>query len=469
MNNLFYYTLLVFVMAFCLNIHAKEKLRKLTLSNGLKVYLLEDSSLPYIHFELITPLNSTKDPQSKEGLSSLMTNTLVRGTRKKSAQEVIKELEKLGTNLSVEVTRDYTLLSVDTLSWNDEKLLNIFGEIITQAKFAEKEVEFIKKQILSSIEKLPESASTFTDRIFYKTIFLGHPYANSPIGSKKSLQSIKAEEVAGHYKMLTPGGSLLGVTGNIPKDIRQKLETTFKDWTESTVKKRGFFSWFQKKLKPREEPASVQQQKDIPQYTIIHKPGQVQSNIRMGYSSIPRTSKDYMAFQIANVVLGAGSLNSRLGLEVREKQGLTYHIRSTLQPYIKKGLFYILTPTRLAVTREAIDRSLDIMEKFNKNGITQEELNSAKNYYRMQLLKSYEKAEDRLSRRMILNYMGLDYDLDDLDRNLRRLKLKDVQKVIKKYFLPENIKIVIFSDHKEIESQFKDINDLKVEDFNKFL
>ena len=87
----------------------------------------------------------------------------------------------------------------------------------------------------------------------------------------------------------------------------------------------------------------------------------------------------------------------------------------------------------------------------------------------MQLLKSYEKAEDRLSRRMILNFMGLDYDLDDLDRNLRKLDLKDVQKVIKKYFLPENIKIVIFSDHKEIQSQFKDIDNLKVENFDTFL
>ena len=468
MNNLFYCNLLAFIMVFSLNIHAKEKTKKMTLSNGLKVYLLEDSSLPYVHFELITPLNSTKDPQFKEGLSSLMAHSLVRGTQKKSAQEVIKELEKLGTNLSVMVTRDYTSLSVDTLSWNDEKLLNIFGEIITQAKFAEKEVEFIKKQTLSSIEKFPESASTFTNRAFYNIMFQGYPYAHSPLGSKKSLQSIAAEDVIKHYKMLVPRGSLLGITGNIPKDIRQKLENTFKNWNGGTVEKRGFFSWFRKQPKTKTEPVPAQQ-KEIPKYTVVHKSGQVQSNIRMGYLSIPRASKDYMAFQIANIVLGAGSLNSHLGLEVREKQGLTYHIRSTLQSYIKQGLFYIMTPTRLAVTREAIDRSLDIVEKFHKNGITQKELDSAKNYYRMQLLKSYEKSEDRLSRHMILNYMDLDYDLDDLDRNLRKLTLKDVQKVIKKYFLPENIKTVIFSDYKEIRSQFKDIDNLKVEDFNKFL
>ncbi len=467
MNKLFYLTLLAF-MAFCLNIHAEEKPKKITLSNGLKVYLLEDSSLPYIHFELITPLNSTKDPQAKEGLSSLMAHALVRGTQQKSAQEVIKELEKLGTNLSVSVTRDYSLFSVDTLSWNDEKLLSIFGEIITQAKFAEKEVEFIKKQTLSSLEKLPESASSLANRAFYQTIFQGYPYAHSPSGSKKSLQSLTPADVVQHYKNLVPGGSLLGITGNIPKDIKTKLENTFKNWTGGTVEKRGFFSWFQKKPKAREESIPAQQ-KEIHKYTIVHKSGQVQSNIRMGYLSIPRTSKDYMAFQIANIVLGASSLNSHLGLEVREKQGLTYHIRSTLQSYIKRGVFYILSPTRLAVTREAIDRSLDILEKFHKNGITQEELDSAKNYYRMQLLKSYEKAEDRLSRRMILDYIGVDYDLDDLDRRLNKLKLEDVQQVIKKYFLPEKIKVVIFSDHKEIQSQFKDIDDLKVKDFNQFL
>ena len=362
MNILLHYILLVFMMAFCLNIQGEEKSKTMTLSNGLKVYLLEDSSLPYIHFQLITPLNSTKDPASKEGLSSLMANSLSRGTQNKSAQEVTKELEKLGTNLSALTTRDYTLFSVDTLSWNDEKLLQIFGEIITQPRFAEKEVEFIKKQTLSSIEKLPESASAFTDKVFYKIMFKDHPYGHSPFGSKKSLQNITAEETAKHYQWLVPRGSLLGVTGNIPNDMRKKLENTFKNWTGGVVERKGFFSWFRKKPKVKEEP---HQQKDIPQYTIVHKAGQVQSNIRMGYVSLPRTSKDYMAFQIANVVLGAGSLNSHLGLEVREKHGLTYHIRSTLQSYIKQGLFYIVTPTRLAVTREAIDRSLDIVEKIS--------------------------------------------------------------------------------------------------------
>ena len=464
--NLFYYKVLVFIMAFCLNTHAEEKPKKITLSNGLKVYLLEDSSLPYVHFELLTPQGSAKDPLLKEGLSALMAHTLVRGTHKKSAQEVIRELEKLGAYLSVMVTRDYTLLSVDTLSWNDEKLLNVFGEIITRPKFDEKEIAFIKKQTLSSIEKLPESASAFTNRAFYRTIFQGHPYAHSPFGSKKSLQSIGREETTQHYKRMMPRGSLLGITGNIPKDIKQKLENTFKNWSDSSEKK-GFFSWLRIKTKKAVQP--VIPSKDIPKYTIIHKPGQVQSNIRMGYLSLPRSSKHYTAFQIANIVLGAGSLNSRLGLEVREKQGLTYHIQSTFQSFIKQGVFYITSPSRLAVTREVIDRSLDILEKFHKDGITQKELNSAKNYYRMQLLKSYEKAENRLSRRIILNYMGLNYDLDDLDRNLNRLKLKDVQKVIKKYFSPENIKIVIFSDYQEIQAQFKDIDGLKVKDFNQFL
>ena len=466
--NLFYYKILVFIMALSLNIKAEDQIKKMTLSNGLKVYLLEDSSLPYIHFALLTPLDSTKDPQSKEGLSALMAHTLVRGTKHKSAQEVIKELEKLGTNLSVSVGRDYTVFYVDTLSWNDKKLLNILGEIITQPKFAEKETAFIKKQTLSSIEKLPESASAFTDRAFYQVLFQGHPYAQSPLGSKKSLHNIKPEDIPQQYKMLVPKGSLLGITGNIPKDIRTTLENTFKNWQGGSVEPKGFFRWL-RKSKPVEPSAPTPSSKDIKKYTIIHKPGQVQSNIRMGYLSLPRISKDYMAFQIANIVLGASALNSRLGLEVREKHGLTYHIRSALQSHIKQGIFYIASPTRLTVTREVIDRSLDILETFHKKGITVEELDSAKNYYRMQLLKSYEKAEDRLSRRIILNYMGLDYDLDELDRNLNRLKLKDVQKVIKKYFLLDNIKIVIFSDYQKIQAQFKDIKNLKVEDFNQFL
>ena len=467
-------------LLFCSSLKA-DQIKKMVLSNGLTVYLLEDKDLPYIHVELLSPMGSSKDPKKKEGLSHITAHSLSRKASNMTAQEISKKLETLGTDFYSSVSKDYAHFSVDSLSWNAQALLSLFARIISEPEFNEEETAFIKHRTLSAIEKLPESPSAFADRVFQNKIFRNTPYTHPSSGWKKTIEDLNVRDISQHYQtFFAPEHSLLGITGKYPQNIKKHLEAAFSRWKRRSPKqKKEWFSTlgqlFKSKKTQRDQPSISQknfeekgkENKNLEKYIIVHKKGQTQSQIRLGFLSLPRSSKDYLAFQIANIVLG-GASTSKLYMEVREKHGLTYHVRSNLSSLMEAGVFSIRSPTRLSVTREALDRILDTLERFNQSSLTEKEFEDAKRYYKMQILKSTETAESQLSRFMALKYMGVPYDLKELDRNLMKLKFKEVKSTAKKYFSHHNVRIIIFSDKDQVDSQFKDLKP-SIHDFETFL
>lgn len=473
----------------------KETPAAFQLSNGLRVYLLKDKTLPYIQYDLLVPSGSAADPFGKEGLAFFTAEMLDRGSQKDSALTLTKKLENLGTQFISRVHKDYAVFSADALSWHYHSLLQIFSDIITQPAFSEKEIQWVKKQNLTKITKSPENTSSFAHQIFSQIMFQNKKYMHSPLGWKKTVQTITAQDAVRHYNtFFLPQHSILGVTGRYPKDIQEKLEKAFSKWKNTEQNSSRLSHSIQNSLQKtsqKKQPQSAGQgsqtqnlsqkppQKNIQKtssfkiqsgrISIIHQPGLFQSEIRIGKPFVSRTSPDYLPVQLANIVLGGGGLDSRLFTEVREKHGLTYHIQSQLMPLAEEGLLNILTPTRLNATRTAVERILKVIEHFYQKGITQDELLKAKRNYKMQLLKASEQASARLLRFIILKHLGLPYDLNHLTQNLKSVKLKEVQSIIQKYYSPHNIQIVILSDFNKVKDQFKDTPQVKVQNFTRFL
>ena len=449
------------------------------LSNGLCVYLLKTKTLPYVQYDLVVPSGSSTDSVGKEGLAFLTAKMLERGTQKDSALALTKKLENLGTQFVSRVYKDYAVFSADTLSWHQDTLLSVFSDIITQPLFSEKEIQWVQKQNLTKIEKRPENTSSFAHQILAKMMFQNKKYSHSPLGYKTTVQKLTTQDVVHHYKtFFSPQNSTLGVTGQYPKNIQDKLEKAFSKW-KSSNKKVQSCSKYNQPSEPLTEPSQKLSQKinqkrpsfsiRSDQVSIIHQPGLFQSEIRIGKPFISRTSSDYLPVQLANIILGGGGLDSRLFTEVREKHGLTYHIQSQIVPLAKEGILNILTPTRLEVTRKTIEHILKVMEDFYQKGVTSDELLKAKKSYKIRLLKNHERAETRLLRFIILKHLGLDYDLDNLSQNLKKIQLKEVYQIIQKYYSPDNIQFIIFSDFNKIKDQFKDMPQLKIQNFDQFL
>ena len=471
----------LFFLLTCGFCYGAETPKVFTLSNGLKVYILRDDSLPYVEYNLILGAGSSKDPKGKEGLASFTAEMLERGTQNNSSLQIIQKLDNLGTELGISTSRDFTLISVETLSWHYKTLLKILAEVITLPSFEEKEISWVKNRVLSRIQKLPESTSSFTNRIVQKTLLQKNNYAHSPLGYKETVQNFNTSDIKGfHQTNFIPQNSILGITGKFPENIRKDLEVLFSKWEKtdqpSNRKKIKAQRWKRERKFPffqfrKTKIALPQIDFDFSKIKInfIDKKELFQSEIRVAKPFVSRTSPEYILLQMANIILGSSGLDSRLFNAVREQRGLTYVIYSQFLPLMNSGLLNITTSTRLNVTREAVNKIIDVLENFYKNGITEEELNKAKNTYKVQLLKNMETPPDRLLRTITLNSYGLPLDLPTINQELRRIKLEDVNRVIKKYYFLDQVQIFIFSDFNKIKDQFNDIQNKQVFPTTQFL
>ena len=171
-----------------------------TLSNGLEVLLVKDDRLPYISFELLFHTGSKQDPQDKEGLLSLLVESMDKGTQKQSAVELAENIELLGTFFASDLENDYTTFSMEALSWLHEPLLEVFAEIITQPAFLAEEFERVKKQAIGFAERSGEHFGSYSSRIFNKYLYEPHPYGYYVNGKLKSLQNITREDIETFYK-----------------------------------------------------------------------------------------------------------------------------------------------------------------------------------------------------------------------------------------------------------------------------
>ncbi len=411
------------------------KLRSYTeteLSNGLKVLLVPDKSLPSITFAIMFKAGRTADPIGKEGLTSLTAHSIGEGTRNKSVVQYANALSQFGSSLNVSVTQDYTYLSVNSLSTNQNKVLDLFVEALLEPAFRTKDVMRRKKKMISEIKKEVDNPSLFASQIFKNYIYDKHPYGVPVNGTLKSLKDIKKKDVIKHFiKHFIPNNAVLAVVGRYTSDISSLLERKLGKW------KRGG---------------------DIPKVSINHlksfngthirvvnKSDLVQAQIRLGHIGVPRRNPDYLKLKLANTILGDG-FSSRLVDHLRENLGFTYSISSLFNSLKETGTFQVYTFTKNETIGQMVQETLKVLKIFREKGVTAKEVSAARAQLIGEFPEIVETAENLAINLMVLNFYGVSSEyLLNYQRNLVEMSVSDINDVIQKYFNPENLKILIYS------------------------
>ena len=430
------------------------------LSNGLQILLVKDKRLPYISFEMLFNTGVRQNPADREGLLSLLVESMDKGTKKQSAVELAENIELLGSFFSSDLESDYTSFSMEALSWLHEPLLKIFAEIITQPTFSQEEFDRVKKQALGFAERSGEHFSAYSSRVFNKYLYESHPYGYYVNGRLKSLQDITREEVKDFYeKEFHPKRALLNVSGRYPEDIMERLEQVFKDWKPVT--------------------GQLEKQKDISllpvpevkktQLLLVDHPAAVQAEIRMGHISVPRSHPDYLALRMANVILG-GTFSSRLMGRVRVQRGLTYGISSYFSSKKELGAFKIGLAVRNNRVGDALLEIQGVLEEFYEKGITEEEFKKSQQLLKSQFISGTASPENFAHYLMYLNNQGIPYSyVEEYFDNMNKLDIHIINAVIKKHLKPDKIKILVLSKAKEVEFQLQDYQPLQIKSYKEYL
>jgi zinc protease len=405
---------------------------RVVLENGMVVYLLEDHELPLVSMTATMRTGSWLDPAEKIGLASL-TGSIMRtgGGGGLSAERVDEELEQFAGDVSISIGRQSGSASLDVLSKDLNRGLQIFAGLIRTPAFAPARVELAKLQAIEGIRRRQDTPGSIVGREFVKLLYgADHPTAReSSIGSITRIT--RDDLVAFHRNTIYPNGMMLGVTGDFDKPaMLALLREVFGDWEKGEV--------------PVLSIADVPQSPTAKPVVRFVSKDTSQTHLRIGHLTIKVQDPDYVALAIANDILGGSSFRSRLFNDVRTKRGLAYSVGSRLNSGVHdQGVWLMRAETKLPSTQEVITRFVANMERMRTELVTDSELAEAKEAYVNSFVFSFASSSAIVGRLIGLEYDGLPKDfLQQLRTRVVALTKEEILAAAKKHFNPERLTIV---------------------------
>jgi predicted Zn-dependent peptidase len=428
---------------------------RVVLENGMVVYLLEDHELPLITITASLRTGGWLDPADKIGLAAL-TGSVMRtgGGGGLSAEQVDEELEQFAGDVSIGIGRQSGSASLDVLSKDLKRGLQIFAGLLRAPAFDPGRVELAKLQAMEGIRRRQDNPGSVVGREFVKLLY----GADHPSARESSIDSVKRisrdDLIAFHRDTIRPNGMILGVTGDFKKDeMLAALRDAFGDWKKGTVPE----------LKIADVP---EREASKPAVRFINKETS-QTHLRVGHLSIKESDPDYVPLAIANDILGGSSFRSRLFNDVRTKRGLAYSVGSRLNTGMHdQGVWLVRAETKLDSTQEVIGRFVANIERMRTELVSDAELAEAKEAYVNSFVFSFSSPSAIVSRLVELEYDGLPKDfLQQLRERVVKLTKEDILAAAKKHLHPERLKIVAVGSGEtlpKVLSSFGEVQEIKL-------
>jgi zinc protease len=336
------------------------------LKNGLKIIGTKSTESPIITMILTLEGGSmvlTQDKLKKLGVAELTANLLNEGTKNFTTEQLSAQLDILGSELTFNADKENTTIRVTCLKKNLDATLKILEEKLLSPGFKDEDFKLAKKQYKEAIKNSETNANAVADKMFNYSL-----YGNTVLGmepSVKSVENIELVDLKDYYeKYYSPSVTNFVIVGDIEeKDVMTKLDFLNK-WQAKEVK-----------TQPIVEPALINE----PKFFVFNKNLAPSSVIMMGYPSLKfDATGDYYKNRIANFVFG-GTFNSRINLNLREDKGYTYGIRSGFYGGKNDGVFQISTSVKRISTALSLAEIIKEFKKYEKDGMTDTELEFTKN------------------------------------------------------------------------------------------
>ena len=306
---------------------------------------------------------SVNDAEKKPGIYSLVARLLLQGTKKYNSEELANEFEKYAIDFSSDLFPNYLRLKFVCLNEDFSKAIELMHEVITNSTFeeVEKERAKIKGEVTAELDSpRPRAMDSYC-----KAMFENHYYGNSMTKVLENIDSISKEEVIEAYNnILNNSKKALAIVGALDKtEILPQIEETFGTLPASTDNN---FNIAKPVLSEKKEVTSI-------------KPDLNQAHIIKGWQVQTYGEEDYPALILLNIMLGACGLSSRLFMELRDKKGLAYVVRSSYETYKLVGNFMIYIATEAKNIEVSLKGFDEEIEKIRTIPVSEKELNDAKN------------------------------------------------------------------------------------------
>ena len=403
-------------------------------SNGIDLRVTRMSRLPVVSLNLFMRAGEAALKPANAGLAVFAADALEGGTRSRSGSEWAEALERLGARVSTSAGWEGTSVGLSCLADRLPDALGILAETVLEPDFPEAEVGRAREQILAGLrQRRMDPASLASDSAVARYFAEGAPYARLLDGTPESVAGHGRDDLRGfvdaNYRPETGG---LVVVGDVDAgEVEAMVADRLGEWTGAPATKQNF---------------TIEAATTSPRVLIVHRPGAVQSEIRIGHVGAARSTPDYFALSMANMVLG-GMFTSRLNLNLREEHGYTYGIRSRFTFRSSPGPFQVSTAVGNDVTAPAVHEIMSELRTMAEKGPTDEEVSAARDYAAGVFGLQLETAGQIATRVSQLVIYGLPDDYFDTYRDaVRAVTTEEAAAAAARHIRPGEAQIVVAGD-----------------------
>lgn len=334
-----------------------------TLGNGMSMYMLKGGSEPVMKIECVFRAGGWYE--HKPGVAEFMAGLMSEGTQTLSSALLAEHIESRGATIQTRGGVDTVRVRLYTLTRFLPELMEIITDVIRIPAFDEGELNVYTANKIERTRIDMKKNEVIAYRQLTESIFgTGHPYGKNMV--PEDFLKIKTEDLHLHHQCyLRPERGMVFVSGSFGEKEEDILHHTLGQWMP-------------------QHPNGSHEMPDLPGisktgYQEIDGPQSHQAAIRIGRPLFPQAHPDFPGMYVLNTILG-GYFGSRLMAEIRENQGMTYGIYSSVDSFAKDGCFYISTETATDNVSKVIDAIGAEIKKLRTELIPQEELLMARNY-----------------------------------------------------------------------------------------
>ena len=423
------------------------------LSNGVKVFLLENHELPLVSGAVLIRTGNLFDPAQKHGVAQL-TGEVLRsgGTKAKAGDQIDEELENVAASIESQIGETSARLSFNCLRDNTAQVLALVKDFLASAEFRQDKVDLAKTQLRSEISRRNDDASGIAEREFSDIIY----GRNTPYGWRieyADVDNIQRQDLLDFYhRYYFPANMLLEIYGDFSAaDMKTKLEQLFGDWKAVQAPVPAF-------PKVQGTPA--------PGVFLATKTDVTQTFFHVGHLGGELHDKDYPALEVAAQILGGG-FSSRLFRRVRTESGWAYNIGSSWgADYDHPGIFTISGSTQSAHTVDTLKAVREELDKMRAAEVTDQELQTAKDTVLNGFVFFFDRPSKTLNRLMQYEYYGYPRDfIFQYQKAIAAVTKADILRVAKEYFRPQDLTFVAAGNPKDFGTPLSSLG-MKVQDID---
>lgn len=414
--------------------------KKVTLANGLRIITAPMPGSQSVTVLIMVGAGSRYEEKKINGISHFLEHMAFKGTeRRPSALAIASVIDGIGGEFNAFTSKDHTGYYIKAAKKHLPLLVDVLSDMLLHSKFDEKEIEKEKGVIIEEINMYEDTPMRHVGDIYENLLYGDTKLGRDIAGRKEVIKSVKREDFIGYMdRFYGPGNTIVTIAGGI---------STFKGSTLRGMVEDYLGNWKKKKVEKPEVISDTQKEPAL----LVHYKDTQQAHLCLGVRSFQLSHVSRYKLGVLTSILGGG-MSSRLFIEVREKRGLAYYVRSSNEQYIDVGNFV----TQAGVDVERIDDAIKVMltefQRIKDDKVTEIELNKAKEYLKGRFILELEDSRNVASLYTTSDLLeGKIKTPEEIMKRIDEVTIEDIRSVARDIFRQNTLNLAIIGPYKDSE------------------